>query len=487
MGRDRPEDIVAFLEDNKDIPSRFENPSAASAGVETPLKKPREQFPVLPYTRQEHLNLPVLSQREFPYSFDVYRAAEAWYNYAQEPLPDPRPREEAFGPVPYDKVHFRLPKMATIIFRSYPARVAFYIAENLGFGSLGDDGEGWFDSHDGWTIEGWFPSGPVTVGTELKYRSGPAWHTAYAKYLQLGKDNDLYFSNQEIIELFEMDQKSMPLMKKYLEKVGKFPGRMDQVPSELRASFQTKKRMDHRDYQRNLINYEAYLNQARVELEDETVAVRKLFFRAKRKAAQFAQPEAIAVYEEALPRWLEILLANPGFRHIPEIQSETYELEMRHLRLRQRQPAERRRLKDTILGVMQFGMVHPNVPLGAGFPVLQLKEGEEKSLLPLKLFQGPLESIFLMEFRDAIHDSLKDFLLTLGEGAQQPPILRTPFAENRVFVIQGPPDANAKSQGSMGTWRPLIGEAAIREIRQLHGLNVASQPPPGFPGKGPPR
>jgi hypothetical protein len=478
MGRELPQQIIAFLEDNQEIPSRFENPSAASAGKETPLKKPREQFPILPNPRYPSPNLPDLTQSQFPYSFDVHRASAAWYNYAQEPLPPPDP-DEALRRAPFDKVHYRLPKMATIIFRSYPARVTSYIAENL-------EEEGFFDNEDGWTIDDtrWFKSGPVTVGTETKYRAAPAWQIAYEKYLELGERNGLYFSNAKLLEL---GAKAMLFMNTYLAKKGTAVPRPDQLQGAMAESFEAKKRMDFRDRERNLVNYDSYLNQAAVELQEETVTTRKLFFRAKRLKEQFLQPQAIQVYEEAFPRWLEILLANPNYRRIPEIQNETFELEMRFLSLKQRR--DRERLKSAILGVLQMGMVHLNVPFGANLPLLQLRSAEETSLLPLKLFEGPLERIYLLEAPPVLEDALRDYLVAVAAGAQQPLIIPSPFQQNRALMTEVARRDTVPAQIGFLVWRPLIGDPAIRETRQMHRLDLTppsrlTSPPnmSGIPG-----
>ena len=120
-----PEDIVRFLDDNKDVPSRFEPPTGGPQQKDSLLKEELEQFPILPQGQ------PTAKSRELSTTelVDVFFISRKWYEYAQEPLPEPNPdpSEETLPPNPLEK---RLPRyIATHIFRTYPARAGLYRGE----------------------------------------------------------------------------------------------------------------------------------------------------------------------------------------------------------------------------------------------------------------------------------------------------------------------------------------------------------------------
>src|SRR4029077_16205219 len=82
-----PEDIVRFLDENKDIPSGFEPPAGGPQQKESVLKAELEQFPIMPpgfvNGRSRELSANEL--------VDVFFVSRTWFDYAQEPLPDPNP------------------------------------------------------------------------------------------------------------------------------------------------------------------------------------------------------------------------------------------------------------------------------------------------------------------------------------------------------------------------------------------------------------
>jgi hypothetical protein len=480
LGRSRPADVVAFLEDNQDVPCRFEKPSAATAGKETPLKKPREQFPILPSPHKLPPSLPDPNSRELPFAVDVFQIARAWYIYAQEPLPPADP-DEAIKEVTFDSTRYRLPSMATIIFRSHPARALFYVADGL-------EEEGWFDGQDGWTIADWFDAGgdrrrkrPVRVGTESRYHAAPAWQRAYDAYRDLGEKNGLYYTPQQLLEL---TRRAELYLKTYLApSEDKRKVRPGQLKGGMARSYEAAKRLEWQAKEGHFIDYSAYLNQAAVEKEANTVAVRKLFFLARRRTDEAARAEAVALYEQAFPRWIDLLLQNPMFRRIPEIQENTYERELRYQSLlRKVYPARR---PPVLLAVLQFGLARPGVPVLASLPVLPLDVNQTIALFPLDRFAWPLEKTLVLETHEAMQGPLQDFLLGLTQGAMRPPLPLTQFQKDRILLartlneptFEGPPAGPVQ-------WTPLVGREAIRAIRQLYRLNrhvPPAAPPPGTP------
>ena len=161
-----PEDIVRFLRDNREVPSRYK-------GLTDDFADADKQFPVLPPQFNEGPNeahpaiatpddaAPVVGY------FSAYKAARAWFSYSLlllppslkdeqgEPIPGPTPPPGEGGHDPSKHRVPRLPMM--IIFRQGAPRAQSYHAEL-------EQKEGWFDG-DGWRIDDpagdpnkwWFP------------------------------------------------------------------------------------------------------------------------------------------------------------------------------------------------------------------------------------------------------------------------------------------------------------------------------------------
>src|SRR5262249_48751909 len=138
QGYRTPEQVLQFLGDNWEIPSRYEAAPRGTtlASGKSRLKPPARQFPVLPSNFKNDQS-EYSADQEFSSEFDNYQMAEIWYSYAQQPLPEPNP-----VPGPPERSRYRLPAMP--IFRSFPALVQSQYAEHLQL-------EGWFNR--GWEID----------------------------------------------------------------------------------------------------------------------------------------------------------------------------------------------------------------------------------------------------------------------------------------------------------------------------------------------
>jgi hypothetical protein len=472
LKRETPLEIVAFLEDNKDIPSRFEAAPTDGSQV-SPLRKPREQFPILPNPKVLG-DLPDPTKREFTEAFDVFHAARAWYSYAQEPLPPPSP-DAALMEEQLDPMRYRLPKMAIAVFRSYPSRTVFHIAELL-------EEEGWFDEEDGWTIKRWFRTGPgrgsdvdLPFGSESKYHAGPAWKRAYKALTDFGHKNGLLFTAKQHKDL--EDQARLFRETYHVPAGGGLPGELrgDLRKGGMGASFDAHKRLHWYGYYRHLTNFDAFFQQAAVEKKEETVAVRKLFFQADRLSARADLIGALKTYEAALPRWLDVLLAHQAFRHIEEMQEETYERQLKHLSLYQKQlPAKKtRHLEDVMEATLQLGAFPCAITPVAGLPLLELEPGFKRKLLPLRKYQGPFELTYVFEVPESEAEALdlKGYLLALTQTPLAVPLALSAPQKNRLLTVRSftaiptPPEAKELA------WWPLISEQAVGQVRNLRRLD----------------
>lgn len=482
MGRSRPADIVAFLEDNKEVPSRFEAPSAAAGLPETPLKPIYEQFPILPAPQPLPADMPDVRAREFPFSFDVYRAAHAWYLYAQEPLPPPDP-DEAIRETPVDPFRYRLPRMATVIFRSYPARALFYWAEEM-------EKEGWFDKDQGWTIRDWFEQRPgsgarreVTVGTEAKYHTRPAWETAHRAYYDFALQNGLYFPLPELLKLQAQAQRYQHWQQQH---VAEEEIELARHP-ELRPAWEAYKRLQRRDADSMLTNVQEFLMQSAVEQLPQTIQARKLFFAARDLEARAFRSQAVRAYETALNLWEELLLGYSGFRRISNVQIETYENQARYLSLRQQYEAPY--LRPLVLGLARLGQPRPGLS-----PALleELDPAWADALLPLRRVQGRFDLLYVLDMPETVPLvlaapvpevlSLEDVLAVLTHAPGWTPLGISPYERNHLLTVWRLTPLPQAPLSAKVAWRPLLNDPAVEQLRRQKRLEErpqgAEQPPP---------
>jgi hypothetical protein len=385
----RPESVVRFLRENRDVPSRFETPREGQQ--ESLLKPADQQFPLLPpelWTQDRLYRYPLPEQREFgpDEDFDNFVVCRAWYTYAQQPLPPTDP-DPYIAERKFDRLRHRKSRMADVLFRGYPSRAQAYFAENLEL-------EGWFDA-DGWRIKGrnvnWFDKLPksdprgVQVGTEPKYRAMPAWQKTNQMILDYGKRIGLWLPPEEVKRL----ENEAQLFVKKFSTDGVPPPQLPATAArdpKMRQSFVAHQRLKFYNNSRTLTNFADHLNQSEVEMHPETILARKLFFEALelRKTGDYT---ALEKFEVALPLWRNLLLENASFRRLPGVQSDTYELQMKYLRTLQNK--HQRELRNTLAGVTKFGQAAcaACAMSGPGF----LTGGE---VLPLG--QGTLEGVNLL-------------------------------------------------------------------------------------------
>jgi hypothetical protein len=323
LKRDTPAAIVDFLEENKDIPSIYEDKPVAASGGGEPVyrrKSRDDQFPILPPpdpTGRRQVDIDAAD-------FENHHCSREWYLYANEPLPPPD-RELSMNPFPrsFDPHKHRMPRyMASAIFRGYPSRAQGYIAETL-------ESEGWFDS-EGWKITGWFPEDRFSNETEAAVGTGKAWAAdAWERTRRMWQDHGvatgLYLTPEELNSL---ETKADKLRKRYHL-------RREDVPTSIKADLSDPEMMEAArshswiywyDQYRVMTNFPHFYYQSQVEADPKTVAVRKAFFEANhyRKAADLRL--AMQTYQEAFPRWRDILVANPEFAADQTQQEDTYEI-----------------------------------------------------------------------------------------------------------------------------------------------------------------
>ena len=328
----RPEDVIQFLRDNKDVPNRYKNARE--------LADADKQFPVLPPKFDANQVSPGDETHD---DFSGFKAARAWFVYSTVPLP-PNPRDLNDKPLPasaprpssrpmpgeYDPFRYRVPRQPMlIIFRQGAPRVQSFQAEM-------EQKEGWFDDA-GWSIDEyadenqkWFPDSPapVVVGAGTPW-SGREWARASQMWDSHGYEYGL--SN---------DVRSRLEEKEYKNAAAQLRG-SEPTPEQLEdPTFHTRMLMamapSSFEQGRNLTNFDYFSTAAATEKLPETVAARKTLWDAEQARKQGKYPQAIRAYEKGLGLWRDVLIKNKAF-HRPErsqkTDEDTYAYELAYLRL----------------------------------------------------------------------------------------------------------------------------------------------------------
>jgi hypothetical protein len=486
-GYSSPEDIVGFLEANKDIPGRIEDRTKLDDD------KRLEEFPILPPSKPE-ITSKIPAQQQYPdwhapslskadEEFDVFICIRAWYTYAQLPLP-PANKDPGIDEPPLDRLLYRLPKMSTIIFRSYPARAEAYFGENLQI-------DGWFDG-SGWLVKNWFnqflpadqKSRGYAVGEGDRFNSGKAWGRAYDLYLDYGVSNGLYIEPKERAQL---------------EKE-KLQG----------ANSRASKKLFVNELNRGMTNFDALFFQCKVERTAEAVAARKLIFEANRIIQANDYAKALDIYrQEALPQWLDLLMRYPEFRNISTIQEETYELQAEYFKLFQLHYKED--LSKLLLAVPQlavgpqFGLSQweahrawarrspPQLALWpqVGFVGVQLRpqllmeemhKQKKFKIFPIRDMEGPFDQLFILDVPEEHAPQLKALAEVLARQVLWPPPkgAGTPDYAFARFVVWPPPSKKAgPPEIGLGTHAagPLVRYVGPNGAVGTAGLAVAADWP----------
>jgi hypothetical protein len=430
-----PERIVKFLEDHKDIPSRFKPIDKSKQVTMSERKSIVEQFPILPLPESPDWPDPRnqdLSTRE---TVDVFTLCRTWYEFAQKPLPPPqsdgRPQRQD-----YDKVRYRVPRhMVTQLFRQYPARAQIYIAETL-------EAEGFFDS-EGWEIQGWFGDEGPHVGEDAKYFSGRAWDKGYEMYREYGIENGIYLTPTETKDL---NEKAAEARKKL--KLAPEQGPPANVSAEFREgpvakSLDAHAKLYYSDFFRRLGNFNSFLYQAEAERDPVTVAARKMLFIAEqRRKTDPASELLLAYYDQAWPLYIQACMKYPRFAQVSSMQEDLYEIHQRYLGLSQTVHRETFKKKAALAAKLGFfpypievheptrEVVEAAAAQLAFWPyptwreeivryaVVSQKETEEQQMsrvVPIKKRLGPLDTVDYYDGPDAL--PLKDALFRWTQGA----------------------------------------------------------------------
>jgi hypothetical protein len=349
-------EVVQFLEDNFNLPSlyRFTPPTSGLPGSQRrwePNKKDEllpalERFPVLPPAHANPFDTEALTaDSTFRDDTDAYTVSHGWYAYAMEPLPPPGELPGNSEPIK-DRSRQRMNRyMTTLIFRSYPGQARRFMAERL-------QQEGWFDE-EAWDVSDWFEQAGELAGKEVKVGGGTKWsEDAYRKasltWRKHGEDNHLIFPRAAA------EENARRLADRFAARYGLVPGapvppnlREDELPPEQKEELKEARWMFEYNFYRQVSNFPHHLVRTAVESNPETVACRKLFYKAERLNLDGFPERALEEYRnpKEVPAWagkklspLEawrdlVLLKNREYRRDMFVQENAAEIQVRYLLL----------------------------------------------------------------------------------------------------------------------------------------------------------
>jgi len=437
-----PRDIIGFLSDNREVPTRFDPPKSQPA-TESILKRDIEQFPILPPCKKRG-DWPDPEQVSFGgVDVDVFQILRAWSDYAQEPLP-PETGKVAIEPVAVPGRH-RMPKMALYIFRTSPARAQAYYAEEL-------EKEGWF-AGEGWAIKwsdelaGDAPDQTLIVGKN-RFDARQAWQKAHDMYVDYAKRNAL--------TLEERDR---------LAHIAAREGPQSAAAAGVRWI----------DGYHSMTNYLNFLDQTDAESRAETVAARHKLYLANRLRLE-GDIRALAAYEEAMEDWTDVMVRFWKFSRQQDIQEDTYEMELDYLVLLMKQ---KRAQIDLIVKAVSNVAVPPNLE-GALLAVAEYgswpKEEDKGGYLPAdykgnKLItvpvraatRGPLDRTFVYAGTRVQKERLERLLLGMAQFGMWPQTARL----DHLLLARESPARPAFEASTVGLLASPLGDGPFRAASAL--------------------
>jgi hypothetical protein len=383
----KPEEIVQFLRDNRDVPSRFK--------YARELADPDRQFPSVPPKFDEDEVNPSSKTED---NFSAYLVARAWYKYALVPVPPP-PRDSDDQPLPfgaprqatrpgelrlgeYDPLRYRVPRQPMlIIFRQGAPRSQSSQAEL-------EQKEGWFDS-EGWRIDDpqdqpdkwWFPDPEAPAGSPRPLNlvvgggsrpwSLEEWQKAARMWRTHGEENGQIIS-PERLERYKKVAREAPMG------MPGDPTEEDLADPTLRRQYEAKVALFYYSQNRGVTNFPFFLASSQAEAREETVMARKILWQAEQARKLARTTRATDLYEDGLKRWKAVLAKDAEF-HRPErsdrIEDETYTYELAYLRLLVQDDARvRARARELALKYAQVLAAGTSVLPFKPFPVTEWKK-----------------------------------------------------------------------------------------------------------------
>ena len=371
-----PQEVVQFLRDNQKIPSRYSKDDPRR--LETRIK----QFPVVPPLSGNRDDRVKPNEDWGDGQATALLAARAWFKYANEAIPPPNPVP---GPTQFDyrdpERKRRIPRQPMlIIFRQGPPRAQSYIADQLAK-------DGWFDS-DSWVVDEGLSAGdkrwfPEAVEIKPSGYAKEAWMEAHTMWSNHGRDNGLNLTVEQLeryrdIASLYAQRRHFNVPSSNMQTDVPQPRPDEWEDPKLKQSIEANSALSFYYRNRQVTNYEAFLNQAEAEMDSLTVRARKLSYQADRYQRNGDRKTAIGIYEQVLGSqteianireakpddnrliWARVLWKFKKFAETDKAHEDTYDLQLRYLRLVQ--VSDEPKFKQITMGL--FTLMRTASPLG---------------------------------------------------------------------------------------------------------------------------
>jgi hypothetical protein len=424
----KPEDVVRFLDDNRRIPSIYEDDpnqfAAEWSQGRYPLKPNAERFPALPpplHVRQKEVSpaTGIYDPNEVSYdtlpgdSFDAYAACRAWGGYAQEAMPPPGEELPGESAPITDRTQQRKSKMTVNLFRNHPPRSQTYIGERY-------QDEGWFGP-EGWVITDWFPKDRFLDGREARVGTGTnwsedAWRKSADMWEQRGKKSLMLLDDQTKAELGAL---ALTILKPAGLTVGQMPPPPEPKKDDPNyAAWKAAEFLFHYEYSNRLTNFPHFYYRSLAEAEPETIKARETMFNARAAVRRGQRERAAAEFESptGLARLRQVLEKHKEFREDTFNQEDLYEYEVRYVKLMQDKDGGRYKLLMAAGAMPSLGGPGGVGPAWPGLLPVVLTGQSLLSNLPVPEFSPPEQ----MQLDPFIDDGVK-MQVRVRHGLQKAP------------------------------------------------------------------
>ena len=328
------EQVVEFLAVNRELPARYD--------LNNELLPDDRAFPIFPrpdVRSQVELATYIKNvQDRPPDGIDILNASRSWFMHSQAVVPPPDNKPDAV-PTNFDQFRYRIPQSpALIVFRQAGGQSQRFIAQRL-------QEEGWFKADTAWdpdtTVDAkakWLtydpkpgdivkPAKPVLAATN----SLEEWRLTYEFYEDYGRRNGLNESDRIAQENeVQITNDALATQTVYT----KTNAMEDEYIRELAIRNNTaRKSLTYYEQNRQITNYQHFLDKSKFEMSPETAEIRQLFWEAKELHEQNRIDEEIDKRIVAAARWRTHLMSETHRKFYQsdrddKLHEETLETEM---------------------------------------------------------------------------------------------------------------------------------------------------------------
>ena len=344
---------------------------------------------------------------------DILNASRSWFMHAQAVVPPTNNKPDAV-PTEYDQFRYRIPQSpALIVFRQAAGQSQRFIAQRL-------QEEGWFKRDTTWD-----PDATVDAKAKwLTYEPKPGdivkpakpviaflnsmeeWQLTYEFYDDYGRRNGLNESDRV------SQENEVQITKDELGKLSVFTQNNALDDARIRdlaiRNYTALKSLTYYDQNRQITNYQHFLDKSKFEMSSETADIRQLMWDAKELHEQNRIEEEIDKRIVAAARWRTHLMSEAHRKFYQsdrddKLHEETLDTEVVLGRLLMKDPAVSKTLARKKLALLQ---VSPMIYAAAEVNLIrQIAEDEAATRIAMAI---PNEDL-TRQVKQTIADLIKQF------------------------------------------------------------------------------